>query len=179
MDNGSGFFLGLIAGVILYLLWKKETRNDGAIIGPQPSPSIAPQMRTPADTLGLGGCAGCSDPSESAAPAVQSMLALSSGQITPGTPPLQGALGVGSFYDPNGPTPDTNFWSMPTAAPSSTTLASNNTKYTNVPGSPTTPANQVPVRATQRVAPTSQLGFQQRYNVAGIPRTAGARQFIM
>jgi hypothetical protein len=177
--DGKGFFLGLIAAVVLFLLWKKEGASFSVNVGPQAGAGPAPVG--PQDTLGVGGCAGCG-PSASAAPSAQAAMIMgaSAGMITPGTPPLQGSLGVGSFYDPNGPTPDTNFWAMPNEAPLSTTAATGSPiNYANVPGSPTTPAGQVPVRATQKVAPTSQLGFQQRYAVTGIPRAAGGRQLIM
>jgi hypothetical protein len=176
--DGKGFFLGLIAAVVLFLLWKKEGASLNFNIGPQPASGPSPVG--PQDTLGIGGCTGCG-PSASAAPSVQALMASagSSGQITPGTPPLQGTLGTGSFYSPVGPTPDTNFWALPTEQMVTTAVPGSNVRYANVPGSPTTPSGQVPVRALQTVAPTSQLGFQQRYNVAGVPRTAGARLLIM
>ena|SRR5919108_2167871 len=176
--DGKGFFLGLIAAVVLFLLWKKEGASFNFQVGATPQPGTSPNPnREP-----TGGCAGCSaSPSYAASPFEQAVQAFSPGQITPGTPPLQSVTGTGSFYSPVGPTPDTNFWSLPVEKAQQSTTASATAgvgTYANVPGSATTPANQVPVRAMQRVAPTSQLGFQQRYNVAGVPRTSGARFLI-
>lgn len=212
MDS-KGFFLGLIAAVVLFLLWKKEIGSDsGALVGPQPYSGAMPQTPVGPPDTAVGGCVGCSSaqassagartfltgyggnqhgvtvnsmsPSASAAPAAQASLASigTDGFITPGTPPLQGTLGVGSFYAPSGVTPDTNFWSLPTPLmPGSTTATMKPLTVSptpNVAGSATTPSNAVPTRATQAVAPTMSLGFQQRYSYVGIPRSAGARTFL-
>jgi hypothetical protein len=174
--DGKGFFLGLIAAVVLFLLWKKETSGPFNFL--PASPGVG------ANTGPGGGCAGCGGPSAGAAPSAQAPLSIASGtdgQISPGTPPLQGTLGTGSFYNPSGPTPDNTFLTTPLLPKQVGTTSSVGVAakvYTNVPGSPTTPANEVPVRAVQTVAPTSQLGFQQRYSFVGIPRTAGARFYV-
>jgi hypothetical protein len=178
MDS-KGFFLGLIAAVVLFLLWKKEQVPGSSFLQ-----NLLPQA-TPSSNGGCAGCGGGPNPSPSmgAAPVSQSAMAMvgMEGQISPGTPPLQTVSGSGSFYNSNGPTPDTTFISHPSPLPAQQSNTSQMVvagTYTNVPGSPTTPANQVPVRATQPVAPTSQLGFHQRYGVSGVSRSAGARFYI-
>lgn len=179
--DGRGFFLGLIAAVVLFLLWKKES-------GPAMSftfPGIGPQPGNGAGggcagcSGGPGGCAGCGEgqPSYSASPAAQNALVTqgTSGQVSPGTPPLQSIVGSGSFYAASGPTPDSSFTNYP-GKPVSTALTvarSYNPSVTgsNVRSSPTTPANIVPTRAVGVVPGYSGLGsFQQRFNVAGVPR---------
>lgn len=170
--DGRGFFLGIIAAVVLFLLWKKE-QVAAATVGASmfSSTGLSPAPST------TGGCAGCGGPSAAAAPAYQGVLMGPDGQISPGTPPLNASLGSGSFYAPSGPTPDTGFTSYPSApAPIFNTAAPvmvGPFVGTVTPSSPTTPANQVPVRSVQTVGSYSTIGgFQQRYNLAGIPRIA-------
>jgi hypothetical protein len=174
--DGRGFFLGLIAAVVLFLLWKKESGSgmNFSFAG------LVPQ----GDSSGTGGCAGCSTgigypalgsgPGYSASPAAQSMIAANgtAGQITPGTPPLQSVAGTGSFYATAGPTPDSSFTNIPAAKPVSvvSTVARTQTTVHNVPGSPSTPATIVPTRAVGVVPPYPLQGFQQRYNVTGVAR---------
>lgn len=180
--DGRGFFLGLIAAVVLFLLWKKES-------GPNMSfsfPGLVPPAG--ADSGADGGCAGCSgpdgcsgcngsagSPSYASAPSSQRMFASAgtAGQITPGTPPLQSVAGSGSFYAGSGPTPDSSFTNYPAVKPVSTVLsfARTQTAVRNVPSSPSTPANIVPTRAVGVVPTYQQQGFHQRYNVTGVPRT--------
>jgi hypothetical protein len=175
--DGKGFFLGLIAAVVLFLLWKREIGTTTPATATQPS-------------NGFGGCSGCAgaaagaSPTASASPAVQASVVTSGteGFVSPGTPPLQTVSGTGSFYNATGPTPDNTFLAQPAPAQvlrsTSDIVKVGVLTYNNVPGSATTPANQVPVRAVQQVAPTSLLGFQQRYSFVGIPRTAGARSYV-
>jgi hypothetical protein len=170
--DGKGFFLGLIAAVVLFLLWKKESRSDfnGMSLGP----TFQPQQPTSVGPCGNGG--GCG-PSAAAAPGYQSNLAQgpgTDGLISPGTPPLQGSAGTGSWYGPDGPSPDNSFtnFARTAASPVSTTIPVN---FSSTPGSPTTPANQVPVRAVMPTGSYAQIGFQQRYNIAGVPRVYATR----
>jgi hypothetical protein len=162
-------FLGGILVVLLFLLWRKEEGRPisfgapGAGVGPQPS----------------GGCGGsCGGPSAAASPLVQpttwDVLGMG-GQITPGTPPLQGATGVGSFYNSDGPTPDTTFPTTPQPVLVPSTLTNDARMIANVPGSPTTPANIVPTRAVRPVGTYAQTGFQQRYNIVGVPRVYASK----
>lgn len=181
MDS-KGFFLGLIAAVVLFLLWKKEAVAMGLPTFLQPSPDQPARPSSSGDPG--GGCSGCGGPSAAASPVAQlsaSAMVGMDGQISPGTPPLQSVAGTGSFYAENGPTPDTTFTNSPASSRVGTTsqMVVRGVFSTNVPGSPTTPANQVPVRATQVVAPTSDQGFVQRWNVAGVPRTAGGRLMLL
>lgn len=187
--DGRGFFLGLIAAVVLFLLWKKESGPSMSFSFPGVSPTAGGTGTGTgcAGCAGGAGCPGCGSspsytnpaptggPSYVAAPAVQAAMiaAGSSGQITPGTPPLQSVVGSGSFYATSGPTPDNSFTNVPgkpvSVAP---TVVRTQTQVQNVPGSPSTPATIVPSRAVAVVAPYSVAGFVQRYNVAGVPRTA-------
>jgi hypothetical protein len=167
--DSKGFFLGLIAAVVLYLLWEKsqhpQTRfvtNPGAGAGAG---------------AGAGGCGGsCGGPSAGAAPSAQNVIDISAGTggfVSPGTPPLNGALGTGSFYGPSGPTSDAGFLSNSAALiPATATVGP---QVPNTPGSPTTPSNQVPTRALQPTGTYQQTGFQQRYNVVGVPRSTASR----
>ena len=147
--DGKGFFLGLIAAVVLFLLWKKES-------GPSMSFSFPGLSQSPATGgcagcgSGPGGCAGCGQgqsspsyvqapsapsPSYVASPAVQAaMISVdNAGQISPGTPPLQTVVGSGSFYAQSGPTPDSSFTNVPgkpvSVAP---TVATTQTQVKNV-----------------------------------------------
>lgn len=176
--DGKGFFLGLIAAVVLFLLWKKE-QFGGMAFGSAGLPAASSNGLSPAPS-NTGGCAGCGGPSAAAAPASQYVLMGPSGQISPGTPPLNNPVGGGSFYTPSGPTPDTGFYSYPAKATPifSTVHPIIAGPFTNEapPSSPTTVANQVPVRATQTVGNYSEIGsFQQRFNIAGVPRIAATR----
>jgi len=189
MNNSSGFFLGLIAAVVLFLLWKNQAAPTQA--------SAAPPANGNGTGAGAGGCAGgscgsCTGPSCSAAPPAQSAVSLvTSGtgdtiQISPGTPPLQGTTGVGSFYAGTGPTGPTSFTNFGTPTRLVNTLAPLRgspifyvgsdlggpvNPVPNVPGSPTTPANQVPVRATVPVESYKNTGVVSQFNVSGVPRT--------
>lgn len=166
MDS-KGFFLGLIAAIVLFLLWKKE--QGGQSFFGAPAPASQPSS-----------CAGCgaNPPSYAAAPAAQLVMSSPDGFISPGTPPLNSAAGPTSFYADSGPTPWSGF--LFASAPDTPVSSVNpvGPPVANSPGSPTTPSNIVPLRAVQPVPSTSQQGFQQRYNVVGIPRTAGARYYI-
>jgi len=182
--DGKGFFLGLIAAVVLFLLWKKESGGNAPF-------SFSFSGLQPGDAGAGGGCAGCSgpggcpgcagSPSYAAGPGAQAMLAdQTAGQISPGTPPLQSVIGSGSFYAASGPTSDASFTNFP-AKPISTTP----TNPIPVPfrpiapignRGPSTPANVVPIRANAIVADYPNQGFVQRYNVAGVPRTVISTQ---
>jgi hypothetical protein len=149
MDGKLGtFLLGVIAAVVLVMLWKRDDRQPSQwqwsdIPTPQPQPSA--------------GCGSCGT-SYAASPGAQSALESigMSGMIASPGVPLGAATGGGaatSFYTGAGVTPDTTFTF---------------TKTSNVAGSPTVPAATTPVRATEAVAPYS-TGFHQHYNILGIP----------
>lgn len=177
--DGRGFFLGLIAAVVLFLLWKNEQKGGMVFnfpgVGPQPASGSGAGGCTGCNG-GPGGCAGCGNGQPLAtSPAVQGYLADSgtAGQVSPGTPPLQSVVGSGSFYAGSGPTPDSSFTNYP-GKPVSTALTvarSYNPSVTgsNVPGSPSTPATIVPTRAVGVVPGYGAQGFTQPYNVAGVP----------
>lgn len=153
--DAKGFFLGLIAAVLLYALWKKEQ-------GQSIFPAVAPAA--PANGAGAPGCSGCGmgSPAAAAAPAAQSAIALvagAGGQISPGTPPLDTAAGSGSFYGSTGPTPDSGF----IRATNDPVLVSQ-----RFLGSPTTSPTAPPVKSLAPVPPYSQQGFVARTNVAGV-----------
>lgn len=182
--DGKGFFLGLIAAVVLFLLWKKE-QFGGVAFGSAGLPAASSNGVSPSNTIqnGVTGCTGCGGPSAAAAPASQYVLMGPSGQISPGTPPLNNPVGGGSFYAPSGPTPDTGFFSYPApprlANPIFDTvrpIVAGQFSSGNVPGSPTTVATQTPVRATATVGNYAEIGgFQQRFNIVGIPRQAATQ----
>lgn len=163
----KGFFLGVIAAVVLFMLWKKENGSPtysfqfpGMGMGQQPV---------------SGPCTGCS-PSAGAAPSAQAALAVSGldGQISPGAPPLNaatGGQGATSFYTNAGVTPDTSFSFIPVQRNAVSVGSPVQPPTPNVPGSATTPAAITPVRATQQVPSYAEGAFQQRYNIVGIPRT--------
>lgn len=184
-------FLGGILAVLLFLLWRKEQGH------PISASTFNPLGGDVGAGSGAGGCGGnCGvspgSPSAGASPVAQrntwDVLGMG-GQISPGTPPLQSSVGVGSFYGPDGPTPDTTFTNVaqPTPIPSVATKTDfgptgNILIYgqptppaNNVPGSPTTPANIVPVRAAQPTGTYANTGFVQRYNVVGVPRVYSSR----
>lgn len=176
--DGKGFFLGLIAAVVLFLLWKKD--GPGGMTFTFPGLTAAP-----ANGSGAGGCSGCAgpdgcagcgngQPAYAAGPSAQASLAGgTSGAVSPGTPPLQTVVGSGSFYAASGSTPDNSFTNYP-GKPVSTALTvarSYNPSVTgsNVRSSPTTPANIVPTRAVGVVPGYSDQAFHQHFNVAGVP----------
>lgn len=161
------FLLGVIAAVVLFMLWRKEQYNGVGMptfpdfptpptVGPQPS----------------AGCASCG-----ASPSFQSNMAGLvglDGQISPGTPPLNavtGGQGATSFYTSDGVTPDVGFTFIP--VPRSNVAVGTPVQpgglQSNVPGSPTTVAAVTPVRATQVVPQWQEQGFVNQYNVTGIP----------
>lgn len=151
MDGKLGtFLLGVIAAVVLYMLW--DHRHDG----PQ-MPWFIPNGS--GDGSGVGAQSGCCGGSSGyAAPGVQAQLESTgtAGLIAPPGVPLGAPTaggGVASFYTSAGVTPDTSFTFGPSAP---------------VPGSPTVPAASTPVRSLQSVAPYS-TGFHQHYNVLGVP----------
>lgn len=145
MDGKLGtFLLGVIAAVVLVMLWKRGDQNQQPWMWPQPpQPDVQPSA----------GCASCS-----ASPGAQAGLESigMAGLIAPPGVPLGAPTGGGattSFYTTAGVTPDTTF----TFAPSQ-----------NTPGSPTVPAATTPVRALESVVPYS-TGFHQHYNILGVP----------
>lgn len=175
--DAKGFFLGVIAAIVLFLLWKKENQSVNYFGGAQPpAPSPSP------DAGAGAGCSTCGVGSSPAAPAYQATLAVSGGtegMISPGTPPLNtAALGDSSFYSNSGPTPDSGFAFPSPARVASPIIVRGPIIEGASPGSPTTPSNVTPVRATQPTPTYTQGGFQQRVNVVGIPRTAGARAYL-
>lgn len=165
--DAKGFFLGVIAAAVLFMLWKKETGQrtyqfQFPGMGNQPS----------------SGCGACG-----ASPAAQGSLASIGldGSISPGTPPLNavtGGQGATSFYAASGNTPDTSFTFNPVQRNAGSVGSPVQPPAPNVPGSPTTPASVTPTRATQAVPPYSETGFQQRYNIVGIPRTVLSTNYL-
>lgn len=153
MDGKLGtFLLGVIAAVVLYMLW--DHRNDQ---GPQ-YPWFMPNGSGTDAGAGAGCGSPCGGSAGYASPGVQAQLESTglSGLIAPPGVPLGSPAaggGIGSFYTSAGLTPDTSF----TFAPS-----------VPVPGSPTVPAATTPVRSLQSVAPYS-TGFHQHYNIGGVP----------
>lgn len=171
MDS-KGFFLGLLAAVVLFLLWKKESAGgmNFSFAGLVPSAPAPDAGGGCAGCNSPGGCAGCAGASGYAAPAAQASLADQlSGFVTPGTPPLQTSVGSGSFYAQSGPTSDTSFTNFP-AKPVSTLVTVAGPPQRTV-GSPTTRSNQVPPRAVAQMPPSyTGVSFHQNQNVAGVPR---------
>jgi hypothetical protein len=173
--DGKGFFLGVLVAIALFLLWKRENAGgmNFSFAGLMPAPGAGAGDSGGCAGCSSGiGCSGCGSPAGAAAPAAQA-LSLSSapgdGQISPGTPPLQTAVGSGSFYALAGPTPDSSFTNYP-AKPVSTSIFK--ASGPSGGGSATTPANAVPPRAVQQVPSYSNQGFTSRYNVSGVPRGA-------
>jgi hypothetical protein len=161
------FLLGVIAAVVLIMLWKKE----------QPMFSL-PGATPPAPTPGPGGCGSgaCGGGGSATMPSVQAMLAATGldGQISPGTPPLNavtGGQGGTSFYTAAGNTPDVSFTFTPVVRNPVIGSPAQPRTGINVPGSPTTPATVTPTRATQPVPNYAETGFVNRFNIVGIPRT--------
>jgi len=177
MDT-KGFFLGVIVAVVLYLLWKKEEKREVALPGTRTLAGSSPAPVGPCPgSCGCGSGIGSSCPSPVAsAPSAMQMLGLD-GFISPGAPPLNTAAGLGqtSFYANSGNTPDTGFFFEDAGELISPTVTKAPIAPVNVPGSPTTVANQEPVRARQPVGDYSALGFQQRFNIVGIPRVYASR----
>lgn len=153
MDGKLGtFLLGVIAAVVLVMLWRHEKQQcTSRNVQPgAPGPGVMPSVET-------GGCcgAGSSSPSYAAGPATQGDLELVGlgGAVSPGAPPLGASTGTGratSYYAQSGPTSDTSFTFTPTPP--------------RVPGSNTTPAAGTPARALANPAPSI-----YRYNIIGIP----------
>lgn len=170
--DGKGFFLGLIAAVVLFMLWKRESTGmnfnfAGLVPGTSGDGSGASGGCSGCSESGTG-CAGCGAAASAAvSPAMQARLADSGGFVTPGTPPLQTSIGSGSFYAASGPTSDSSFTNYP-SKPVSTSVFRSGTP--TVSGSATTPANKVPPRSVQQVPRYANQGFHQRFNVAGVPR---------
>ena len=193
MDGKLGtFLLGIIAAVVLVLLWDDKHRDgDGAPMMPYPfMPSQVPQSITPS---GSGGCSGCGSspfnapsipatpyaaPIYAANPTIQGMLESTGtdGMIPPPGVPLNsvaGGQGATSFYTNAGVTSDTSFGFA--QVPRNTNPSAVGSPQQpgglqgNVPGSPTVPANVTPVRATQQVPGFNVSGFHQHYNVLGVP----------
>lgn len=167
MENNTGtFLLGVIAAVVLFLLWKKE-RAPGGFLAPGTQPSGGTGA---APACGAGGCSGCGTGGGcgggytapaldfSASPDFQASMASMGldGQISPGTPPLGG--NELSFYSSGGMTPDTTFTFQKTSATPA--------------GSPTTSAATTPIRATTPVASYADTGFVSKYSVSGTYRRA-------
>jgi len=167
MDGKLGtFFLGIIAAVVLYMLWNKEQHHHTVSFFPTPG---SQPSASPAET----GCASCG-----ASPSVQAGMSAAGvdGMIAPPGVPLNavsGGQGATSFYTDEGVTPDTSFFfaSVPRVTNPSAigTPAQPGALQNNVPGSPSTPSFVTPVRATQQVPPFSVGGFHQHYNVLGVP----------
>jgi hypothetical protein len=168
MDGKIGtFLLGVIAAVVLFMLWRKEVQPHNFSFafpemyppGPQPQPA-----------------SGCDSCGAASSPAYQGQLASVGldGQISPGTPPLNaatGGQGATSFYTNAGVTPDVSFTFTPVARSAFATGTPVQPPVPNVPGSPTTPATVTPTRATQQVPNYAETGFVNRFNIAGVPRT--------
>ena len=169
MDGKLGtFLLGVIAAVVLVMLWRKESGQYSGV----GYPPFLPQA--PGNGAGSGCSSGCA--SGAAAPVFQSMLADNyglGGQISPGTPPLNavtGGQGATSFYSDAATTPDTSFTFIPVQRNTSSVGSNVQPVSPNVPGSPTTPAAVTPVRATQPVPMYTETGWVNHYNFVGIPR---------
>jgi hypothetical protein len=171
--DAKGFFLGLIAAVVLFMLWKKESG----------SPNYQFHFPGLSSSPGVGGGCGCG-PSGASSPLAQSGLESVGldGQVSPGTPPLNaatGGQGATSFYTGAGVTPDASF-TFDTVQRNLLSPGSPVQPPTgiNVPGSPTTPATVTPTRATQLVPNYSETGFVQRYNIVGVPRTVLSTRYL-
>lgn len=174
-ENSTGtFILGLVAGVVLFLLWRKERAYMSA---PTSAGAGSPAGTGPSAASCSGGCGGgCGtgggcftgpSPSYSVSPSVQNAMASMglAGQVSPGAPPLGGPST--SFYGTDGPTTDASFTFTPQTAPSG-----------NAPGSATTPAAVTPVRATTPVTSYRNTGFVNYYNVSGVPRSSLRRNYL-
>jgi hypothetical protein len=178
MDGKLGtFLLGVIAAVVLVMLWKKGGVDVSANLG------FGGNGMQPGGGGGCSGCAGscgntidsCLSPGASgyAAPAAQGAMAMIGldGMISPGTPPLNsvtGGQGATSFYDTMGVTTDASFTFTPVArnrvsvgSPLQPPVSN------NVPGSASTPATVTPTRATQQVPTYAEQGFIPRYSISG------------
>ena len=176
MDGKLGtFLLGVIAAVVLVMLWKKGGLGFGADVS----------LNGFGAGVGAGFGGGCSGGgcgcgaapgscvSGAAGPAFQGSLASFGldGQISPGTPPLNaatGGQGATSFYTSAGVTPDTSFTFIPVQRNTVAVGSPVQPPVPNVPGSATTPAAVTPTRATQVVATYAEQGFIPRYSVSGV-----------
>lgn len=173
------FLLGIIAAVVLVLLWDDKSSNRGGWSFPTPQDNSV----QPSASDGGGGCAGCGpgpspSPAYSAAPMAQGALESVglAGMVAPPGVPLNspaGGQGATSFYTNAGVTPDTSFTFV--VVPRNTNPSAVGTPAQpgglqgNVPGSPSTVSATTPVRATQQVPGYAVAGFHQHYNVLGIP----------
>jgi hypothetical protein len=156
-NNIGNILLGVIAAVALYLLWKYHRSEMQSSNGAGSSAGSGSSCSGDCG-CGTGACAGAASPSYVASPTVQTAMIDSfglAGSVSPGTPPLGGS--EVSFYGATGPTTDQSF----TFTPAGSTA--------NTPGSATTPAATIPVRATAPVATYAQTGFVSKYNVSGVP----------
>ena len=174
MDGKLGtFLLGIIAAVVLVLLWDDKKRGS-------PSYPGASLQDTSSQPFANDGCSGCGygSPAFSASPTLQSQLESTgtAGMIASGGVPLNspaGGQGATSFYTNAGVTPDTSFTFI--AVPRNTDPLAVGTPTQpgglqgNVPGSPTTVSATTPVRATQQVPGYGVGGFHQKYNILGVP----------
>lgn len=187
MDGKLGtFLLGVIAAIVLVLLWDDKNKGNQA---PWQFPFLPPQVPDSMSTspsMG-GGCSSCNGPDQgsgwgspayAAAPTQQSMLESTgtSGLIPPPGVPLNsaaGGQGATSFMTSDGVTPDTSFTFA--QVPRNTNPQAVGSPQQpgglqgNVPGSPSTVANVTPVRSTQQVPGFNVSGFHQHYNVLGVP----------
>jgi hypothetical protein len=165
------FLLGVIAAVVLFMLWKDDKRGT-AFQFPQLPMGVPPSMNPGCSSCGYG------TPAYSTSPSLQTMLAFTGtdGMIGPPGVPLNspaGGQGATSFYTNAGVTPDTTFTFF--AVPRNTNPLAVGSPVQpgglqgNVPGSPTTIAAVTPVRATQAVPPFQVGGFVQHYNIVGVP----------
>lgn len=173
MDGKIGtFLLGVIAAVVLVMLWKKERSNEGSYAFP--GVGSMPYMGASPASCGCGDIS--APPSAWTSPSDQSMLVETGmeGQVSPGTPPLNAATGghgATSFYTNTGVTPDTSFTFRPVTKLGNPSIGSPvqvpRGAYGNVPGSNTTPSNTTPIRATQQVPSYNESGFVAHYRSLG------------
>lgn len=172
MDGKLGtFLLGVIAAVVLVMLWKKGGADIGANF------SLNGFNAGLGAGLGGGGCGCGASPgacvSGAAGPSYQSALASvgMDGLVSPGTPPLNaatGGQGATSWYTSAGVTPDTSFTFIPVQRNTVSIGSPLQPPVPNVPGSATTPASVTPTRATQPVPTYAEQGFIPRYSVSGV-----------
>lgn len=176
MDGKLGtFLLGVIAAVVLVMLWKKGGLGFGADVSLNgASAGFGGGFGTgcPGGGCGCGAAPGACV-TGAAGPSFQASLAAvgMDGQISPGTPPLNaatGGQGATSFYTSSGVTPDTSFTFIPVMRNTVTPGSPVQPPAPNVPGSPTTLAAVTPTRATQVVPTYAEQGFIPRYSVSGV-----------
>lgn len=179
MDGKLGtFLLGVIAAVVLVMLWKKGGLGIGADLSVGNGNGFSAGFGGGVGRGCSGASCGCGGSPGScfagaAGPAYQGSLAAAGidGQISPGTPPLNaatGGQGATSFYSNAGVTPDTSFTFIPVQRNTVSVGSPLQPPVPNVPGSATTPAAVTPTRATQVVPTYAEQGFIQRYSVSGV-----------